>query len=156
MPLSTASVMSLNESKSYNERRTIMPICKIIWTEGRSDDLKKVLRTELHDNLSAAVHTRPDQINVYFQDLSTVDMPKDGALVRVYISEGRTQEDKDAVCAAVGNSICNVAGVEMSKINLIITDIPRGNLGVGTNIVNKDGTPSQLMREGKLKEIDAQ
>lgn len=133
-----------------------MPICKVTWTEGRSDELKVKLREELHNSLSAAVNTRPDQINVYFEDLAAVDMPKDGALVRVYISEGRSQEAKDGICAAVGESISKIAAIAQDKINLIITDIPRGNLGVGKTIVNKNGTPTQLMREGKMREIDAQ
>lgn len=82
-----------------------MPICGVIWKEGRSDETKLKLREALNNRLSKAVDTRPDQINVYFHDLPDVNMPKDGALVRVYISEGRTDEAKDAICEAVGTTM---------------------------------------------------
>ena len=133
-----------------------MPICRVIWMAGRPDETKKKLRETLNERLAAAVNVRPDQINVYFEDHPAIDMPKDGALVRIYVSEGRPDAVKDAICEAVASSIGEVAGIDEMKVNLVITDIRPGNLGVGRKIVNRGGIPTELMRQGKMEDLSAQ
>ena len=132
-----------------------MPICRIIWMAGRSDETKNRLRNVLAQALSKAVHTKPEHINIYFEDHLPVDMPKDGTLVRIYISAGRSEEDKDHICEAVARSIHDVAGVHIQCVDTVITDIPPGNLGVGTVIINREGIPTQRMAEGKMADISA-
>ncbi len=133
-----------------------MPICRVIWMAGRPDETKKKLRETLNERLAAAVNVRPDQINVYFEDHPAIDMPKDGALVRIYVSGGRPDSVKDALCEAVASSIGEVAGIDEMKVNLVITDIRPGNLGVGRKIVNRGGIPTELMRQGKMEDLSAQ
>ena len=40
-------------------------------------------------------------------------------------------------------------------MDTVITDIPPGNLGVGTVIINREGIPTQRMAEGKMADISA-
>lgn len=128
-----------------------MPICRIAWEEGRSKELKKDLREKLVPDLAKAANTPLDKIWVCFENIPQIDMPKNGAIVEVLISIGRTDVEKDEIVKVITDAITEFTEIIPTRVLIFITDIPKGNFGKAGKIVNREGIPSQLEREGKLK-----
>ncbi len=57
------------------------------------------------------------------------------AIVTVMIHEGRSQEVKDRLLAALTEAVVQSLGIEPRQVRVVIQDVPRGNYAVAGKAV---------------------
>jgi len=126
-----------------------MPCIYVNWDEKHTKEQKEQIREIVSGKLGELLAVDKQYITVFYNDMKTENIPHTGYLVWVYWTEGRSDEDKDAVAKHVTDAICQVTQMDPHKISVMIFDLPRGNLGSNGRIINRSGSVADQLKEGK-------
>jgi len=120
-----------------------MPILNVQIVQGRSaqqkTDLLKRVSQAVVDSLAAPLAS----VRVVLHEVPpghvivAGEVGKDTAVLRVMLIEGRTEEQKAALFAAVSRAVHESIAISEQDIRIIITDVPKIDMGVAGGVSAK-------------------
>ena len=120
-----------------------MPILTVQILPGRSAQQKTQLLTRVSQAVVDSLAAPLSSVRVVLQEVAAEhvivggEVGKDMALLRVMLIEGRTEEKKAALFAAVSRAVHESIDISEQDIRIIITDVPKTDMGVAGGVSAK-------------------
>jgi len=120
-----------------------MPILTIQILPGRSAQQKTQLLTRVSQAVVDSLAAPLSSVRVVLQEVAAEhvivggEVGKDMALLRIMLIEGRTEEKKAALFAAVSRAVHESIDISEQDIRIIITDVPKTDMGVAGGVSAK-------------------
>ena len=120
-----------------------MPILNVQIMQGRSAQQKTDLLTRVSQAVVDSLAAPLPSVRIVLQEVPAEhvivagELGKDMALLRVMLIEGRTEEKKAAMLAAVSRAVHESIAISEQDIRIIITDVPKTDMGVAGGISAK-------------------
>ncbi|GAB1580031.1 MULTISPECIES: tautomerase family protein [Bordetella] len=120
-----------------------MPILNVQIMQGHSAQQKSELLTRVSQAVVDSLAAPLASVRIVLQEVPPEhvivagELGKDMALLRVMLIEGRTEEKKAAMLAAVSRAVHDSIGISEEDVRIIITDVPKTDMGVAGGISAK-------------------
>jgi len=120
-----------------------MPILTVQILPGRSAQQKTQLLTRVSQAVVDSLAAPLSSVRVVLQEVAAEhvivggEVGKDMALLRIMLIEGRTEEKKAALFAAVSRAVHESIDISEQDIRIIITDVPKTDMGVAGGVSAK-------------------
>ncbi|NYT59625.1 tautomerase family protein [Alcaligenaceae bacterium] len=120
-----------------------MPYITISATEGLSAEQKKQLLERSSDAIVQSIGAPLASVRVmlhelphgYYLNAGQFNTP--GLMFVVDFIEGRTEEQKTALIAALSKTGCDISGIPESEVRVRLVDFPKGNMGMAGGVSAK-------------------
>ncbi|MCC2597674.1 tautomerase family protein [Pusillimonas sp. MFBS29] len=120
-----------------------MPYITISATEGLSAEQKKQLLQRSSDAVEQSIGAPLASIRVMLHELqhgqylNAGQFNTPGLMFVVDFIEGRTEEQKTALIAALSKTGSEVSGISESEVRVRLVDFPKGNMGMAGGVSAK-------------------
>lgn len=114
-----------------------MPMIKAHILAGFSADQRAALLKALTHDVITVLGAPPRQVRCLLEEIASgnsavageIDQPV--TIVNVWMMEGRTEDQKAHLIAALSNSVAATTGVPLDTVRIVIFDLPKINVGIG-------------------------
>jgi len=120
-----------------------MPILNVQILQGRSAQQKKDLLANVSQAVVDSIAAPLKSVRVMLSEVPAEhvivagEVGKDAALVQAMLIEGRTEEKKAALLAAVSRAVHQSIDISEDDVRVIITDVPKTDMGMAGGISAK-------------------